>query len=172
MPLFFLISICFISLIISFQDFKERLISVWVLIPFSFLILIESVILIPKWQVLYSAIINLGLLTIQFLLVFLYYFLRYRDSVKMRESIGGADIWVFLTLIVAFCPPNFLIFEVVSTSSALILFIVLRPFMLNRVKYFPLAGFVCLMYCISRIIMYFYSPLWQWNDMWVFELGG
>ncbi|HWY38547.1 MAG TPA: hypothetical protein VNY73_08310 [Bacteroidia bacterium] len=172
MSLLFLVSIIIFSLFISFQDFKERKVSVWVLIGFSVLLCSEAFWSLPLKQVLAQVFLNVCFLLIQFALVFLYYYVRYKGTKKLMSSFGGADIWVLVSLVIAFALPNFMIFMIFSLVLSMLTYLIYRTISANSSGYIPLAGFISLIYCISRIIMYFYSPLLQWDDGWVQEIMG
>lgn len=172
MSLFLFISVIAFSLIISFQDLKERKVSIWALAAFSLVIAAEAFYSLPFKQEMTNVLLNVGFLAVQFCLVFLYYYLRYKGVKKLLSSFGGADLWVILSLTLAFSLPNFMIFMVFSLLASLLTYFVCRLLVSVVEKHIPLAGFICIIYCISRIIMYFYSPHFQWNDEWVQSLNG
>lgn len=167
MALFFLVAIILFSLLIFYQDLKERRVSVWILFGISVFIGTEAFWLRPFGEVLKVSCLNLAFLVIEFLLVALYYFIRYKGLAKLVQSIGGADLWLILVLALSFSTANFILFLTLTLFLSLFIYMVYRAFSSAPAPQIPLAGFIALFYCIGRIIMYFYSPLAIWNDDWI-----
>ncbi len=167
MALFFLVAISLFSLLIFYQDLRERRVSVWILFGITAFIGMEAFWLRPYNQVLKASGLNLGFLLIEFLVVALYYLIRYKGIAKLVQSIGGADLWLILVLALSFSTVNFILFLTLTLLLSLFIYMVYRAFSSGSSPQIPLAGFIALFYCIGRIIMYFYSPLAIWNDDWI-----
>ena len=170
--LFKLISLTAVSALIAFYDFKQRQVPVWTLSIFTLFLLIEAIDNVKLSNLFPLVGYNLCFIAIQAGALFLYYFLRYKSFEKLQNSIGGADIWLILSLCLSFSTVNFILFITLSLCLSLLLFLVYLIVSQSRNHHIPLAGFVALWYVISKIFMYFYNPQIQWDDTWIMSKLG
>ncbi|QNL23080.1 prepilin peptidase [Hyphobacterium sp. CCMP332] len=131
------------SLIIAFQDFKERKVNVF-LFPAVFI----SGIFIDNSHSIYQLVWRIGLnllfLIVSLALVAIYFILKYSDYRKVKQQLGAGDI-LFLVCISPFFNLNHYI--VFLSGSFLICLIIFLPFCIQNKTYpIPLAGFQALLF--------------------------
>lgn len=135
--LYFLKSLFLILLaLISYQDFKGRKVSL-----FLFLLAgLFGVLIHYSTQYLYafslSLLMNMAVLLIVILILVLYSKLRLKMNLK--EAIGLGDILFFIILSISFPTITFLVLFSSSLIFSLVLFLILKPNMINKTV--PLAG--------------------------------
>lgn len=164
MPFFLMLITLAMAGLIAFQDFRARRVSVWVLLAFSFIALIETFLFQSALEALKALFLNLCFLSIQVLLLAAYYYLRYKDLRKLSASIGGADIWLICALAASFSSVNFILFITVALMLSLTFYVGYLVFFNRRIKEIPLAGSIALFYGAGRLLAYFYDPMAAWND--------
>lgn len=137
-------------LVIAYQDFKERAISLWV---FIVLFLLKSVFYVFKLTTFdeIALAINLCYLGILFLMVFLYFFLRYKkDSInRIKNSIGSGDIVILVYLAFALPSLFFMVFIQLGIVLSLLTHLVIRFF--GNQKLIPFAGYLAIIYAVTLI---------------------
>lgn len=144
---------------ISFQDFKERKVSVISLLLFSLLVTSTSFVLQYWQQAVLNAGVSIGILTIQAIILFLYFFIRNKknaDALPFLSLIGGADIWVMITMCFAFSWHFFLFFITVASVTTLLLHLLSATLNKNHNEQIPLAGHFAWMYAILLSLSLFF----------------
>ena len=150
------------SLVIFFQDLKEKHVSIWILCVFSGFILFEAIVNGAFTEK--SVLLNLLFCLIQFLIITLYFSLKARRFVKIFESLfGWADIWVTLSLAFSFYWVNYVFFLTFSYTVSLVLYILARIIFGNISEKIPLAGMLCFLYAVVKVI-FFYWDMSTLND--------
>ena len=141
------------SLLIFFQDLREKQISFWVLRVFSAFILLESFIQTSdKGE---AILINLVFCLLQFSLVTIYFSIKKRRFVKIYQAaLNWGDIWVILSLAFAFYWVNYVYFLAYSYLIIAVLFILARAFLKRTSKKIPVAGMLCFIYAVVKIIFF------------------
>jgi hypothetical protein len=172
MSVVFLIIICIISSLLIWQDFSDRSVAVWVLIAFSAVLLAEAFFQRTVSDVFSTSGYNIVFLCLEALVLFVYYFFRYRNAKKLFQSIGGADVWLLLALCVSFSTANYIFFLTFTMILSLVIYIVYRMIFPSATRQIPLAGLVGSIYCGSRLIMYFFSTPDWWNDELIIRAMG
>jgi hypothetical protein len=135
--------------IISFQDFKARLLSVWVVLFYS-LCCVALVLYFQSSSALLSNLIS-ALLYFGFILfvLFLFYFLKEGKFVNIIDTkIGTGDLIVFLAIGVTLDLLNLILFFTVSFMISA----VIGLFLAKRDRTVPLAGILT---CCHFIFMTF-----------------
>lgn len=153
---FLIISILlFISIIIIIQDFKQRLISLWVLIVYG-ICLSLSVILFNDfriWIFNLIGVISYGLLILGCLKAYLYF--KFKEHKKIIDDfIGLADVLVFVFIGLTFNVTGLIIFFSFAFSFSLICFYIYSLVGKNvNTNSIPLAGLLIISHIISIIIL-------------------
>jgi hypothetical protein len=143
------------GLLIFIEDVRTRLVTVWKIL---LILLISGVICVLSRNdfssILKSVSINISVITIVYLALVLFYFLKERKfSFALKEKAGLADGLLFLAP--AFCFSNvlFLYFILISVVGALVYSIVRRIASASKQITIPLAGITSLLFCISIIAL-------------------
>ncbi len=141
MEIFFLFSILSMLLLITFQDFRERSISAWIL-PLLFIASAAYFILKYSWQqTLENFIINFLILSFQLLLLNIFFSVKQKQWVFLPDNLLGWGDILFLPIVcVFFSPLNMLIYYVVSLMLICLVFALIRIIFSPRENTVPLAG--------------------------------
>ncbi len=145
-----------VSFAILFQDFKHRLVSLWILIAFG-VICVASVLYTGGIKILLvnvlSTVVYLGVL---WLMIKLYLFLKFKkNKVIINELLGSADVLVILFIGLTFNLIGLIYFFCFAFIFSLVGH--LMSLSLNKTsihKTIPLAGFMVIFYIVSIIILY------------------
>lgn len=147
---------CWIVLILSgaaviYQDFKTRLISLWLILVFATanvtLYLLEH----SVYQFIENCIFCICYFLFSFLILLLFYFIKHKKFEKIIDNkIGWGDVLVFISLGVCIEPMHLIFFF----TGAFILSIVFYFLFLQSKKNIPLAGLVIPCYLIYTLTMF------------------
>ncbi|MGZ4065730.1 MAG: hypothetical protein ACXVPE_03380 [Bacteroidia bacterium] len=141
------------TLIIFFQDLKDKEISIWVLCLFS--ISVAGDFLVNTTFSGSGILISLSWCLIWYLLVTLYFSIKYRRFVKIQAALlQWGDIWVILSLAFAFYWVNYIFFLTLSIVISSVFYILARVFFKNASKKIPLAGILCFLFVLVKIIFF------------------
>jgi hypothetical protein len=147
----FLILILLSSIAITYQDFKYRLISVWVIVVFAMVSVGDYLYLNGPYQLLENGIMLLLYILLSYLSLVLFYYLKTRSFVKLIDNkIGLGDI--LLIMIIGLClePMTMIVFFTLTFFLSVVLQIALI-----RNKSVPLAGIVAISFTIYRVYLEF-----------------
>jgi hypothetical protein len=138
--------------IIAFQDFKERLISLWLIIVYS----CNCILLTQQhegWQGLLSNVLTTVLyFGFYFLAVILFYYLKERKlNAIIDEKIGKADVILLLAIGVTMNIVELIVFSTIAFSFAAVLSLLL----FKKVKTIPLGGILVLLHSVFMCIVFF-----------------
>lgn len=128
------IFIVLLLIILAFQDYKDREVSIWL---FCVLAVLSSfkLYLYGFTEVYVDVIFNIVVLGIQVSVLCIYFnLIKKRDVFSM---IGLGDIFFFVLLTLSFSLVYFILFQLVSLIVALIFSVVVK---FNKREYIPLAG--------------------------------
>jgi len=150
-----------VFLLIIYQDFKERAISVWT-IPLIFLLslyLAWSDLIWEAWFLLF----NVAFIAVQLLGVSLYFSLKHRQWVNVtKDYLGLGDVLFFLAITPLFAPLQFCCFFVAS-----LVFILLGAgiyhLSIHKLKTIPLAGAMSICWLLYTALLSYYN-LSSYND--------
>lgn len=152
--LFILLSL--VSFAIAYQDFKTRLISIWLLVAFAALNFTGYLIHHSIYQFLENTIFCLCYFLFSYLvLVLVFYFKTKKFEKLLNDKIGWGDVIIFISIGCCIEPINMIYFFTASfiiASSIHLLF-------LKATKSIALAGFVVLCYFIFQIGLFFYPSV-------------
>lgn len=158
--------ICLLILIV-YQDFRFRGINWFIL----FLTMINMLItrLLEQPINIFEEAIKLGFLTINFLVLFVYYSIKNKRITNIvNKYLGIADILLFIGICFVFSPINFILFFVSSLFIALILSFVLGNTSTDKNFEIPLAGLVGIQLTILIVINLLFNVSLQ-DDSWIIE---
>ena len=145
--------ICFLLILLSYQDFRYRAISWW-LIPLLFVFLAYNNIKNTSFElVLQNLFLNLSFVLIQIGLLFLYFSIKNKRFINIIDTyIGIGDLLFFLVLAVSFSFFNYIFFQVISLTLVAFFFGVFK--LLKKVlnPEIPLAGGMSLLFFICFIL--------------------
>lgn len=135
------------AVIISYQDFKNRLISIWAIVIY-WILSISAVLILKSGEVLLSNFISAGLYFLfSFLVLVLYYYIRQKRLIAIIDSkIGLGDVLLLPAIGMTFEPLNMILFF----ASGFILCAVAGIFFARKSQTIPLAG---LMVCWHFIFL-------------------
>lgn len=144
-----------VSLLIFYQDLKDRLVSLWVLLLYAGLIIAYTIYEKGIDIILQNAISTVAYFALCFGIIFLYYFIKERQFPKIMDvKLGWADVIICMSIGISLDVLLLVLFFTVSFVISAIIGIVLQ----SRNKTVPLAGFLVILYlvfiCISA-----YFPL-------------
>lgn len=158
---FCFLCLCWIVLILSgtaivYQDFKSRLISLWLIVIFAVANISQYLLLHSAYQLLENSIFCLVYFLFSFLVIFLFYYIKHKKFEKIIDSkIGWGDIFIFLILGVCIEPVHLIFF---FTAAFIISISVYFLFLRAKVS-IPLAGLIIPIYIIYWFIFtFFYNP--------------
>lgn len=148
-----LLGIILFSLLIAFQDFKSRSVSVLYLAGFTIVSVLYGIYQFQWQQMLWWFLFNIGFLVFQGAVLSLYYFIKYRSFKLLSSSLGGADIWILVTLAFSFDFVGFIIFTCLSFIIAIGYYIVINNILKKQVKEIPLAGIITLFFLLFSLFI-------------------
>lgn len=145
---FLLILLAASSVIILFQDFKQRLVSLWVIILFG-AVCITSVVYYRGFSVLLYNLISIALyFSIIWLFLKLYFYLKFkRNKPILNEQMGMADVLIIVFIGLTFNIVGTIFFFCLAFIASLISFYI---YVVSRKKEetitIPLAGLLVFFY--------------------------
>jgi hypothetical protein len=151
--------------VIIFQDFKDHLIS-WFLIPLILVAMIYygSLNLIIQEQIKFF-LINLSFIILQLIGVMAYYLVKNRKFTNIiNRQLGIGDVLFFLVLCFAFSPVNFIVFFFLSLVITLLGYLLFLGFMKSKTRNIPLAGVFALIFSIIKISSFFSNNYNLYSD--------
>ncbi len=144
--------ICLLS--VFCQDFKDRLVSVFLFPLIAVLLGIIHYLNVGKPAIFWNVGINLGLITV--MLIILYSYVRIRAKNTFKNSLGLGDVFCFFTLAFSFASIAFITFLVFGLIFALVIHSLLSRKRTDKKDAFknsiPLAGYLCLFFTFILII--------------------
>jgi Flp pilus assembly protein protease CpaA len=138
------------SVIIAYQDFKDRLISLWLIFLFTAVNVGQYLYENSIYQFIENTIFCVCYFLITFLIIFLFYYLRTGKREKIMDSkIGWGDVLLFLSI--GFCiePVTMVYFFTVSFIIALGAYCLF----FRSKSSIPLAGLLSSLYSVFVLIM-------------------
>lgn len=144
-----------VSLLIFYQDLKDRLVSLWVLLLYGGIIISYTIYEKGIEITLQNTISSIVYFALCFGVICLYYFVKERQFPRIMDvKLGWADVIICLSIGVSLELVSLVVFFTVSFVISAIIGLVLH----SRNKTVPLAGFLVIFYlvfiCISA-----YFPL-------------
>ena len=158
---YLLLGTALISFVIAWQDFKERLVSLWALIIFL-VFCIGSVIINRDWQTLLSnSISSICYFSFIWLGIKGYLYLKSKKNKNILNNyLGSADVIVILSIGITFNLIGCILFFCFAFIASLVLFL----FSNNKTnESIPLAGFLVIFY-IPIIFILLLKPIYNCID--------
>jgi Flp pilus assembly protein protease CpaA len=135
-----LIILLFTLITISFQDLKNRLISWWLLPLLLLSLAFVSTSSSLSIRIEY-ALVNLGFLLAQYLLLSLYFIVKHKKWINIADQfLGWGDIIFFMVLVVGFSPLHFILLFVSGLLFSILAFVIYKWIALIKQTSVPLAG--------------------------------
>jgi hypothetical protein len=155
-------------LVLIYQDFKAREISVWILIG----ILICNVAIFlnsPNLkEIFHFFCINILFLLFLFLTLTIYISIKEKKLVLIADKhLGWGDIIFMFTLSLSFSTVNFIVYLVVSFVFTLVGYLILKLISSNYKKEIPLAGFLAITLILLYIYHWFSASSPFYNEEWL-----
>lgn len=151
-----LLSLILISFLITYQDFKHRQVSLWVLILFG-IICISSVIINRDWEtLLFNGISSLLYLGLILGVLKLYLYLKFKtNKIIIDELLGLADVIVIASIGLTFNLVGTIFFFCFAFIFTVIAYF-LSSFFQKQIKHqtIPLAGFLVIFYLFGIFILH------------------
>jgi len=142
------ISISIILIILAIQDIKSRHINGWYLIPLFIFILIQALLQQNNMYVFTNIGFNIAFLSIQFLMVSLFYFVKEKQFNFVNTKLGIGDIGMFLVICIGFSIKSFLFFYILTLIMSIILSIITKEKKQTNNKTIPLVSYIAMNYII------------------------
>lgn len=140
------------SFVIAFQDFKTRLISVWLIIGFTVLNITYYLIHHSVYQFIENVIFCLCYFLFSYLILILVFYLKTKRFEKLLDSkIGWGDVFIFIAIGCCIEP----IYMIYFFTTCFIISLLAHLLFLQNKKNIPMAGFLVLFYFIFRLILAF-----------------
>lgn len=142
-------------LVVIYQDFKERLISWW-LVPLLFVSFVLGHYSESVMESLTKVVSNWSFLLLQYLLLSLYFSIKQKVWVNIaNQYIGWGDIWFLVMIAFAFSFIHFILVFVSGLVFSLLLFFILKSTKIIKQKTVPLAGTFSVYLIIIHLGAYF-----------------
>lgn len=156
MAALFSISISIFMGVMVYQDFKDRSISLIMVILTAILVSWSGYYYLEINQILKFAAINVAIISIHLFVVSIYYFLKNRKlTMIVNNQIGLGDILVLIVVCFAFSPLNFTTFLMLSLALTLLFHQLGRQIWKGSAETIPLAGYLSLFYIITLLYSQF-----------------
>jgi hypothetical protein len=151
LPLFFFFLFLILTFIICYQDFKHRLVSLWVLVIYSFTCIASVYFLDGLYALMANALSALLYFGLIFGVLLLYYFLKEKKfSNPVDSKIGLADVILFLAIALTLDTVQLVLFF----SGVFLISALLGLFWFNKkAQTVPLAGVLCVFYCLYYFLV-------------------
>lgn len=143
------------SVIIIFQDFKERQVSLWVLLLFGMLTTVSVLYYRDAETLMYNGVGVLLYSCFIWLMLKLYLYLKFKQNKPIiNHQLGLADVLVVLSIGLTFNTVGMILFFCFGFVFSLLAFVVYTALKKNiDSKNIPLAGLLVFFYVISIIIL-------------------
>ena len=152
--------------LIAYQDFNERAVSILVFPVLAGLFIAKNFIEIPFSDYLFNTSINLGFCLIQYLVLTLYFSFRHKQIIHIADKfLGWGDIVMTLVMCLVFPPLVSFLFFFVSLLVATILGIYLH----YHHKTIPLAGIQAIVLIIWIMMVRFIIGFSINDDSWIID---
>lgn len=156
-----------VLIFITYQDFRERAVSVWLFPALGSLFLIKNLSEILYSQYILNVFINIGFCLIQYGILTLYFSFKKKSIINLADNLlGWGDIVFVLVLCFAFPPLMFFIYYMLSLVIATLIGFYFKL----QNKTVPLAGIQALVLTLWIIIISFIFHLSLNNDDWLIDI--
>lgn len=152
----FLLLLVISSIVILYQDFKERLVSLWVIVSFGILC-VSSVIYFRDFQtLLFNCLSTSVYIGFTWLMLKFYLYLKFKKNKSiLNELIGLADVLIILFIGLTFNGIGLVFFFCFGFIFSLVSYVCYTIINKNSTsEHIPLAGLLVVFYILSIIILY------------------
>ena len=151
-----LVSLILSSSIILVQDFKERLVSLWVLLLFGVTCLSSVLLNRGVETLLYNILFTIIYIGLIWLILKLYLYLKFRKNKRiLNEQLGLSDVLTILFIGLTFNAVSLVFFFCLGFIFSLLSYVI---YMLvskhKKSEHIPLAGLLVLFYVLTVFILY------------------
>ncbi|MEZ5199172.1 MAG: hypothetical protein R2764_23155 [Bacteroidales bacterium] len=150
--------------IITYQDFKYRAIS-WYLIPVIFAMLIYKGLQVTELREQANYFfMNAGFVLIQIGGISLFVSIRNKQFTNIiNNQLGIGDVLVLLLLCLSFSPINFILFLTASLIMTLLIVIIIFRTFRSNAKHIPLAGYLAAFFNLVLISQMVFTEINMYN---------
>ena len=148
-----LVFFLFLSALVVFQDFKTRLIDLWLLILYSFVLILIFYLKGHGYSEMLENLIFISFyLLVLFLVLHLYYYFKVGSIVRILDKkIGLADVWILASMGLTLDFLSFLLISNISFGFSILYHLISR----SRQKInIPLAGISVLVYALYSLTLW------------------
>ena len=162
-----------VNVLIFFQDLKERLVSIWTFPVLFFCFLLSALIQNNGLSEVFPVITgNLLFLSIQFVLVNFYFFIKKKTFVSLiNRYIGWGDVFFFLAITPLFSNILFILAYISGLIFSLFL-VLLWNIIFQKTEKIPLAGLLALY--INILILFFWIipdfDIFNYQNNWLHNI--
>jgi hypothetical protein len=151
---------------IVIEDFRHRQISLaWILGVLLIAIFQQLNTDLSSLNIATNTIINLGIILLNYVILTLYFSIRNRKIINIKnEYLGIGDIAFLLSAAFLFSPINFICFLLCSLIFTLVFTLFTRLFFPNKLSTIPLAGLQAFFLAIILLVMFFNYKNWKTNN--------
>ncbi len=148
--------IILVLLIIAYQDFKEKLISLVLVIGLGLLSSIYSIMNVEIELFLENTLLNFAIIGfVSFVLLSYFKFIKRSSLVELKESFGLGDLLFIFCISLLFSPIYFIVFNVLGFIAGLIYYALNRLLSKSKNQLIPLAGIMAILLAILHLLNYF-----------------
>jgi hypothetical protein len=159
-----------ILLIVSYQDFKQRAISWWLIPLLGILFVVNGLLYVSINKLFIYFLLNTSFLLFQIIILSVYFSVKNKKLVNIINTyIGVGDILFLFVLCAFFAPYYFILFHVLGLFLVLLVYITLILFKKDTSKLIPLAGSLALV-LVLLIIADLLIPGFNFYNQQIFEL--
>ena len=151
---------------IVIEDFRHRQISlVWILGVLLIAIFQQLNTDLSLLSIATNTMINLGIIVFNYFILTLYFSIRNRKFINIKnEYLGIGDIAFLLSAAFLFSPVNFICFLLCSLIFTLVFTLFMRLFFPDKFSTIPLAGLQAFFLAIILLVMFLNDKNWKTND--------
>ena len=151
-----LVGLIISSFIILFQDFKERLVSLWVLMTFGLMCLTSVILNRDVETLLYGILCTVIYMGFIWGILKLYMYLKFKkNKAIIDELIGLADVLVIFFIGITFNAVGLILFFCFGFIFSLICYVLYTSISKNKInEHIPLAGLLVGFYLFSVFMLY------------------
>jgi hypothetical protein len=155
-----------LSLLI-YQDFKDKLISVWLI---AGVLLCNTILLFTNGTLnekLWYASINALFFIFLLLILTIYYSIKNKKITLLTDQyLGWGDIFFIFTLTLSFSAINFIFYLVFSFIFSLLFYLLMKLFLPSLKKEIPLVGFLAFILILLYIYKWISCDSPFYNESW------
>lgn len=160
---------CIVLFLIIVQDFRHRLVSVWLLLVLSLLQVTALILHLPvAREIAYTIAINGSFLIMNLVAISIYFSIKHKKWITVTDVyIGKADIILLLILTASFSPLWYLFFFTGSVAATLLYAILSRLFVKSSKSEIPMAATTSICFILVSILKYCIPGFSLYNDSWI-----